>query len=626
MILAGNQVGPYTLISKLGCGAYGIVWLAERRTTITTTQVAVKLPLNDEFDIEVIRREANLWVQASGHPNVLPIIEANIYQGQIVIVSEYAPDGSLSNWLKTHNDISLETAIEMTSGILAGLEHLHSKKIIHRDLKPDNILLQGEVPRLADFGIAQILRSNTESSMVAGTPAYMPPESFFGNHNLQADLWAVAVIFYRLLAGKLPFPQTKLPLLIRAILENRFDPLPTYIPSAIQDFIIKALLKEPQDRYQSVDEMRKALKQAYKKSIRTSTTSLKPSLSQCDIAITKIESIFALDRTQPLYPNLPAPSVEDTLIDNSIDDLLDSSLDISLNSISNKPINKYLTTPLNNLSDTLSNEDKKYNITNYSLPAFVTLETSSIEQAMPNDRLQKTLKEQVVQPISNSVNNPVNNSVKILQKQISKQNINTFYLFSFFTPKYQKVIKATSHLSDLATHISKFSKTIPKRVYLASFIVIAIGLCMLQKNLVAKAYDNFSSSLRLNSLNIIQNLSPASVEVKPVNEATVTDTPILVEQALSEVNDMIARVERELPPEDPTKSSNLVRFNGFRYGLKDYYIGNISAEQARQYAESALSQTKSVHLQLDKKKKNALNTTAYKPRETSKPLLKKASQ
>ncbi len=621
MILAGNQVGPYTLISKLGCGAYGIVWLAERRTTITTTQVAVKLPLNDEFDIEVIRREANLWVQASGHPNVLPIIEANIYQGQIVIVSEYAPDGSLSNWLKTHNDISLETAIEMTSGILAGLEHLHSKKIIHRDLKPDNILLQGEVPRLADFGIAQILRSNTESSMVAGTPAYMPPESFFGNHNLQADLWAVAVIFYRLLAGKLPFPQTKLPLLIRAILENRFDPLPAYIPSAIQDFIIKALLKDPQDRYQSVDEMRKALKQAYKKSIRTSTTSLKPSLSQSALALVKAESIFTLDKTRSLYPNLPVPLVEDTLIDNSSNNF--NLLDNSLNNISNNPINKYLTTPLNNLSDTLSSEDKKSNITNYSLPAFVTLETSSIEQAIPNYRLQKTLKEPVAQPINNSINIPD----KVSQKQASKQNINTSYLSSFFIPKYQKVISATSHLSDLATYISKSRKTIPKKVYLASFVIIAIGLCMLQKNLVAKAYDNFSSSLRLNSLNIIQNLSPTSVEVKPAAESTLNDTPILVEQALSEVNDMIARVEKELPPEDPTKSSNLVRFNGFRYGLKDYYIGNISAEQARQYAESALSQTKSVHLQLDKKKKNSLNTTAYKPKETAKALLtKKASQ
>ncbi|KAF0248545.1 MAG: hypothetical protein FD167_2059, partial [bacterium] len=236
---------------------------------------------------------------------------------------------------------------------------------------------------------------------------------------------------------------------------------------------------------------------------------------------------------------------------------------------------------------------------------------------------QKTLKEPVAQPINNSINIPD----KVSQKQASKQNINTSYLSSFFIPKYQKVISATSHLSDLATYISKSRKTIPKKVYLASFVIIAIGLCMLQKNLVAKAYDNFSSSLRLNSLNIIQNLSPTSVEVKPAAESTLNDTPILVEQALSEVNDMIARVEKELPPEDPTKSSNLVRFNGFRYGLKDYYIGNISAEQARQYAESALSQTKSVHLQLDKKKKNSLNTTAYKPKETAKALLtKKASQ
>lgn len=150
----GCEIGPYTLIKKLGSGAYGVVWLAERRTSITTTRVAVKTPLCDDFDIDVIKQEANLWVEASGHPNILPIIEANIYQEQIIIVSEYAPDGSLSSWLKKNSDIHLETAVEITSGILAGLEHLHSKNIVHRDLKPDNILLQGEIPRLADFGIA----------------------------------------------------------------------------------------------------------------------------------------------------------------------------------------------------------------------------------------------------------------------------------------------------------------------------------------------------------------------------------------------------------------------------------------------------------------------------------------
>src|ERR1051325_4279445 len=102
MLRVGDEIGPYKLISKLGRGAFGVVWLAERRTAITTTKVALKIPLDDDVELETIKQEANLWVQASGHPNVLPIIEANIYDDRIVIASEFASDGSLEAWLKRH--------------------------------------------------------------------------------------------------------------------------------------------------------------------------------------------------------------------------------------------------------------------------------------------------------------------------------------------------------------------------------------------------------------------------------------------------------------------------------------------------------------------------------------------
>ncbi|MGI8468674.1 MAG: hypothetical protein ACR2N3_09490 [Pyrinomonadaceae bacterium] len=78
MLRSGDEIGPYTLISKLGKGAFGVVWLAERRTQITTTNAAVKIPIDEEISVETIKHEADLWVRASGHPNVLPIIEANI--------------------------------------------------------------------------------------------------------------------------------------------------------------------------------------------------------------------------------------------------------------------------------------------------------------------------------------------------------------------------------------------------------------------------------------------------------------------------------------------------------------------------------------------------------------------
>jgi serine/threonine protein kinase len=260
-----KQVGPYKLTNKIGQGAFGEVWLAERRTEITTTLVAVKIPLDTEADTNLIKQEANLWVQASGHINVLPIIEANIYDGQIVIVSEYAPNGSLSQWLAQHGGAapSVEKAIEMANGILGGLQHLHEKRIVHRDLKPPNILLQGETPRLSDFGISRVLTSS-RSGVIAGTPQYMAPEAFDGERNEKTDIWSAGVILYQLLSGHLPFPQKDATSLLGAILNREPDPLPSSVPTALQAVIMKSISKDPAQRYSSTAEMRAALRAAGK--------------------------------------------------------------------------------------------------------------------------------------------------------------------------------------------------------------------------------------------------------------------------------------------------------------------------------------------------------------------------
>jgi serine/threonine protein kinase len=262
MLRSGDLIGPYTLINKIGRGAFGTVWLSERRTMITTTTAALKIPLDDDVDLETIKHEANLWVRASGHPNVLPIIEANIYDDQVVIASEYAPDGSLEAWLKQNGGKapSVEAAVEIIFGVLAGLEHLHGRNIIHRDLKPANILFQGSTPRLADFGISRVLKSTSQSSIVAGTPSYMAPEAFDGKRNEQTDVWSVGVIFYQLLAGRLPFPQADITSLVGAILSRNPDPLPLSVPSPLQEIIACALNKDPNQRYKSVAEMRADLR------------------------------------------------------------------------------------------------------------------------------------------------------------------------------------------------------------------------------------------------------------------------------------------------------------------------------------------------------------------------------
>lgn len=274
MFQIGQQIGPYTLVKQLGQGTFGLVWLAEKKTLIATTQVALKIPLELEPDINAIKQEASLWAQIGGHPNVLPMIEADIYNGQVVIVSEYAPDGSLEGWMKETGGAApnIHLALEMTIGILSGLEHLHAKKVLHRDLKPANILLQGQTPRLADFGLSRILKTSSNSTNAAGTPVYMSPEAFDGKKCIQTDIWAVGIIFYQLLTGTFPFPIKDYSALIGAIFSRDPDPLPSSMPKQFQQVITKALQKDPTKRYQSANEMKTAIQINLAKSVYITPT------------------------------------------------------------------------------------------------------------------------------------------------------------------------------------------------------------------------------------------------------------------------------------------------------------------------------------------------------------------
>lgn len=261
MFHKGDQIGTYSLVEKLGKGSFGEVWLAEEKTAISTHRAALKLPNEEDVDLEGIRQEADVWETVKGHPNILPIIKADIHEKQIYIASEYAPDGSLSEWLKSHGGKapSIEIAVRMTLGILAGLEHLHSKGVIHRDLKPANILLQADTPRIADFGIARLTQAtNAGSTLSAGTPSYMAPECFYSIRSEQTDIWSVGVIFHKLLSGKLPFAQPDQVSLMNAILNGEPE-IDSEIPENLRQIMRKALQKDPSERYQKAADMREDL-------------------------------------------------------------------------------------------------------------------------------------------------------------------------------------------------------------------------------------------------------------------------------------------------------------------------------------------------------------------------------
>ena len=263
MLQPHDQVGPYILVKYLGSGAFGEVWLAEKRTAVTTIQVALKLPKKSDVKLETVRQEAAIWEQAKGHPNVLPLIDADIYQvggrEYVGIASEYADGGSLRDWLDENGGKapSMQAAIEMCAGILSGLAHLHSRNIVHRDLKPENIMLQGGTPRLTDFGLARVLKDGVSSySAVSGTPLYMAPEAFDGKRSAKSDIWSAGVILYQMLTGRLPFASQDMMALMKAILMDAPAPLPVELPENLRSLVTQALQKETDQRLASASYMR----------------------------------------------------------------------------------------------------------------------------------------------------------------------------------------------------------------------------------------------------------------------------------------------------------------------------------------------------------------------------------
>lgn len=155
----------------------------------------------------------------------------------------------------------------MVLEILKGLDYLHSlpEPLIHRDLKPANILLQGEKPLIADFGLSRFI-DETWSGRTLGTLAYMAPECFKsgGSRSAQTDIWSVGVVFYKLVAGHLPFPQQDPPALMNAICADDLPPLPESIPKRIQEVIRTALQKNGNDRFKSAAVMLEVLNEAAK--------------------------------------------------------------------------------------------------------------------------------------------------------------------------------------------------------------------------------------------------------------------------------------------------------------------------------------------------------------------------
>ena len=265
---AGQQIGErYRLIQRIGSGGMADVWSAEDAMLHRT--VALKF-LHDRFGqdaqfVERFRREAQ---SAAGlqHPNVVGVYDRGEHEGRHWIAMEYVEGASLKDLIG--RGLSVAEAVEIVRQILAGAKFAHERGIVHRDLKPHNVMVDPDGrARVTDFGIARAGASEiTQTGSVLGTAQYLSPEQAQGFEvGAPSDLYSVGVILYEALTGRVPFEgESAVAIAMKQVTEPPRPPseLNPQVPPALDGVVLRALAKDPANRFQSADEFLEALNAA----------------------------------------------------------------------------------------------------------------------------------------------------------------------------------------------------------------------------------------------------------------------------------------------------------------------------------------------------------------------------
>jgi serine/threonine-protein kinase len=307
--------GKYEIVSRLGAGGMGAVYLARR--VLIGDDVALKVLhskfVNDETLIERFRREARAAAQLH-HPNVVTIHdygETRGREGFAYIVMELVRGESLRGLLRREVKLDARRAVSLMRDVCAGVAAAHRRGIVHRDIKPDNVIVvppdedsATERVKVVDFGIAKLRdmaadNTLTEAGAMVGTPFYMSPEQCKGEHlDARADVYSLGALLYEMLAGQPPF---NAPTLTGIIIKHISEPPPVIpqnlqVPASLQAAITRALSKDPEERQTDAAEFSREIQAAL-------------SASATDDARTYTEPFFpATTQPAPVTPTHPTPA------------------------------------------------------------------------------------------------------------------------------------------------------------------------------------------------------------------------------------------------------------------------------------------------------------------------------
>ncbi len=268
-----SRISHYRIVSKIGTGGMGEVFLAE--DTKLDRQVALKI-LPPEFaeDAERMNRFVREAKSASAlnHPNIITIYEINEAGGTHFIATEFIDGKTLNEYAKS-NRLKLKSALEIAIQIGSALDEAHSAGIVHRDIKPDNVMVRSNgLVKILDFGIAKLtgaanqpsldaeaataIKSGTTPGMIIGTANYMSPEQAKGQAvDARSDIFSFGVVLYEMLSGKLPFAGETAMETVAAIINKEPLPLNADVPPEIERIISKSLRKDRRERYQTIKDL-----------------------------------------------------------------------------------------------------------------------------------------------------------------------------------------------------------------------------------------------------------------------------------------------------------------------------------------------------------------------------------
>ena len=257
----------YKVEEEIAAGGAARVFRAKNPAGHTVALKVLRPELMPSLTAQRFLREIEVLKQLD-HPLITKLLDYGEADWFLYYVMEWAEGPTLRQYLDQHVQATLELVVRGSAEVLEAVSHAHSKGIVHRDVKPDNIVLTRQGAMLLDFGIARAIAASeamrvTRSGFTVGTSAYMSPEQAMGSGvDARSDLYSLGCVMFESLTGKPPFSH---PLESQVLQLHQKAPVPrvsgvrTDIPPKLSAVVNRALTKDPAERWQTADEMRRAI-------------------------------------------------------------------------------------------------------------------------------------------------------------------------------------------------------------------------------------------------------------------------------------------------------------------------------------------------------------------------------